>query len=126
METSGLVYVAGSHLWDKLYKPVPATPRDNLMLDEAKGHEDCPMFHTKFDNPEYEFRSWDMDPGNCLIHHPLAVHGSGKNASRNSAGWLYRCGTVGGMRFGTARVLPLLFLAPREIRAKANCLSLEN
>ncbi len=81
METSGLVYLAGSHLWDKLFKPVPATPRENFMLDEAEGYEDCPMFHTEFDNPEYEFLSWDMDPGDCLIHHPLAVHGSGKNAS---------------------------------------------
>ena len=45
METSGLVYVAGSHAWDKMYKPIPATPRDGFILEEAQGYEDCPMFH---------------------------------------------------------------------------------
>ncbi len=83
METSGLVYVAGSHKWNKMFKPVPATPRDDFMLDEAKGYEDCPMFHQEFDNPDYRFLSWDMAPGDCLVHHPLAVHGSGKNASNS-------------------------------------------
>jgi ectoine hydroxylase-related dioxygenase (phytanoyl-CoA dioxygenase family) len=80
-ETSGLVYVAGSHKWGKLYKPEPAIPRDDFMLDEAKSYEDCPMFHKEFDNPDYRFLSWNMEPGDCLVHHPLTVHGSGKNAS---------------------------------------------
>ena len=83
IETSGLVYVAGSHSWDKMYKPVPATPRDDFMGEEAKGYEDCPLFHKEFDNPDYEFLSWDMEPGDCLVHHPLVVHGSGKNASND-------------------------------------------
>ena len=83
METSGLVYVAGSHKWGKMYKPVPATPRDKFMLEEAEGYEDCPMFHKEFNNPKYEFLTWDMEPGDCLVHHPLTVHGSGKNASNS-------------------------------------------
>ncbi len=81
METSGLIYVAGSHAWDKMYKPIPATPRDGFILEEAQGYEDCPMFHKEFANPDYKFLSWDMEPGDCLVHHPLTIHGSGKNAS---------------------------------------------
>lgn len=80
-ENSGLVYVAGSHKWGKIYRPVPAVPIKDFVLDEAANFEDCPMFHKEFDNPDYKFLSWDMEPGDCLVHHPLAVHGAGKNAS---------------------------------------------
>ena len=41
----------------------------------------CPEFHLEFDNPDYRFLSWDMEPGDVIVHHPLAVHGSGKNNS---------------------------------------------
>ena len=80
-ETSGLVYVAGSHKWGKMYKPIPAAPIENFMFEEAKGYEDCPMFHKEFDNSEYRFLSWDMEAGDAIVHHPLTVHGSGKNSS---------------------------------------------
>ena len=81
LETSGLVYVAGSHKWKKLYKPIPAVPIKDFLSEEAKEYEDCPMFHKEFSNPEYKFLSWDMDVGDAIVHHPLTVHGSGKNAS---------------------------------------------
>ena len=32
-------------------------------------------------NPEYKFLSWEMEVGDALVHHPLTVHGSGKNSS---------------------------------------------
>ena len=41
----------------------------------------CPEFHLEFDNPDYRFLSWDMEPGDVIVHHPQAVHGSGKNSS---------------------------------------------
>ncbi|MEE2745452.1 MAG: phytanoyl-CoA dioxygenase family protein [Pseudomonadota bacterium] len=80
-ENSGLVYVAGSHLWNKMYYPEPATPRPDYVFDEAKGFERCPMFHKEFSNPKYRFLSWDLDAGDCIVHHPMTVHGSGKNSS---------------------------------------------
>ena len=39
------------------------------------------MFHKEFDNPEYKFLSWEMDVGDAIVHHPLTIHGSGKNTS---------------------------------------------
>ena len=81
LETSGLVYVAGSHKWGKMYKPIPAAPIKDFMFEEAKGYEDCPMFHKQFNNSEYRFLSWDMEAGDAIVHHPLTVHGSGKNTS---------------------------------------------
>jgi ectoine hydroxylase-related dioxygenase (phytanoyl-CoA dioxygenase family) len=82
-ETSGLVYVAGSHKWGKMYRPVPAVNIDGFNLAEAEAYEECPMFHKEFGNPDYRFLDWDMEPGDCLVHHPLAVHGAGKNASND-------------------------------------------
>jgi len=83
VENSGLVYVGGSHKWGKMYLPVPAVPIPNFVLDEALKYEECPMFHKKFDDSDYNFLSWDMEPGDCIVHHPLTVHGAGKNASLN-------------------------------------------
>jgi len=84
-ENSGLVYVSGSHKWETMYYPEPATPDafDEYVIDpDIKKLEHSPMFHENFDNPDYHFLSWDMKAGDCLVHHPLAVHGSGKNESQ--------------------------------------------
>ena len=77
-DTSGLVYVGGSHRWNKLFRAI--TPdEDPAFMDENL--DMCPEFHLEFDNPDYRFLSWDMEPGDVIVHHPLAVHGSGKNNS---------------------------------------------
>ena len=80
-EQSGLVYVAGSHTWGMLYRPDPAPPRENYLKGDSANLLPCPAFHKEFDNPEYRFLSWDMEPGDCLVHHPLTVHGAGPNTS---------------------------------------------
>jgi len=80
-DNSGLVYVAGSHKWNTLYRPDPAPPRQNFLKGGSGDLPPCPAFHKEFDNPEYRFVSWDMEPGDCLVHHPLTVHGAGPNAS---------------------------------------------
>jgi hypothetical protein len=64
-----------------MYRPVPAVPIGDFMSEEAKTYEECPMFHKEFNNPEYRFLSWEMEVSDALVHHPLTVHGSGKNSS---------------------------------------------
>jgi ectoine hydroxylase-related dioxygenase (phytanoyl-CoA dioxygenase family) len=92
-ETSGLVYVKGSHKWNKLFKAI--TPdEDPAFMDDTL--ERCPDFHKEFDNPEYEFLSWDMEPGDVIVHHPLAVHGTGKNASNTQRRVALSCRFYGG------------------------------
>ncbi len=78
---SGLVYVAGSHKWGTLYRPDPAPPRENYLKGDSANLPPCPAFHKEFGNPDYRFLSWDMEPGDCLVHHPLTVHGAGPNTS---------------------------------------------
>ncbi len=76
--TSGLEYIAGSHKWDKFYCAV--TPdEDGAFTDPDL--EECPNFSERHDDPSLEFLSWDVEPGDCICHHPLAVHGAGGNAS---------------------------------------------
>ncbi len=76
--TSGVVYVAGSHRWNTLYRAI--TPDfDEAFMDESL--ELCPEFHKEFDNPAYRFLSWDLEPGDVIVHHPMVVHGSGRNES---------------------------------------------
>ena len=80
-ESSGLVYVAGSHKEKTMYRPDPAPPREDFVKGEAREFPPCPAFHKEFDNPDYTFLSWDMEPGDCLVHHPMTVHGAGPNTS---------------------------------------------
>lgn len=77
-ETGGVEYVAGSHRWPVLYRPVrpytPALARKRNMELPA-----CPSFDDKRDR--YRLLSWDMEPGDCLVFDVRVIHGSGGNAS---------------------------------------------
>lgn len=98
--TSGLVYVAGSHRWNKLYRAI--TPDyDDAFMDETL--EPCPQFHDEFDNPAYRFLSWDMAPGDVLVHHPMVVHGSGRNESADLRRVALSCRYFGGDAIWTER-----------------------
>lgn len=81
-ETSGLQYIAGSHKWNKFYCPV--TPDEDPMFDDPE-MEACPDFSRREDHPDLTYLSWDMEPGDCICHHPLTVHGAGANASPTQA-----------------------------------------
>tara|TARA_B100000686_G_scaffold352372_1_gene454135 strand:+ start:1402 stop:1890 length:489 start_codon:yes stop_codon:yes gene_type:complete len=69
----------------KMYRPDPAPPRENCVKGEAKTFDPCPAFHKEFKNPKFKFVSWDMKPGDCLVHHPLTIHGAGKNSSNTKS-----------------------------------------
>lgn len=75
-DTSGLEYIAGSHKWGKFYCPV--TPDEDAAFTDPD-LETCPNFSERRDDPALRFLSWDVEPGDCICHHPLAVHGAGGN-----------------------------------------------
>lgn len=77
-ESSGLQYLTGSHKWGKFYRPV--TPDEDPAFDNPE-LERCPNFTEQEGDPELTFLSWDMEPGDCVCHHPLTVHGAGPNKS---------------------------------------------
>jgi ectoine hydroxylase-related dioxygenase (phytanoyl-CoA dioxygenase family) len=75
-ESSGVEYIAGSHKWGKFYRAVTPDRNPNL-LDQTL--EECPDFGARRDDPSLRFLSWEMAPGDVLVHHPLTVHGAGGN-----------------------------------------------
>ena len=79
-ESSGLQYLAGSHRWGKFYRPV--TPDEDPAFANPD-LEPCPNFSEREGDPNLRFLSWDMEPGDCLCHHPLTVHGAGPNKSQS-------------------------------------------
>ena len=67
-------YVAGSHKWQKFYAP-EAFNSDSRFNDldiqrvpDIDGNRD-----------DYRILSWDLAPGDCLVHHVMTVHGSPEN-----------------------------------------------
>ena len=70
-ESSGLLYVKGSHKWPQRFKAVSPDYVATLMDDKM---EDIPDINANLD--KYELLDWDMEPGDVLVFHPLTLHGS--------------------------------------------------
>lgn len=105
-ESGVVTYVKGSHRWAKFFPMQPFSedpgaavnqpnPGSKPDLDKsALGSNAKPVYddadgpgkHTLADvraHPEhYEFATWDVEPGDVIIHHPLAVHGAPGNLSQ--------------------------------------------
>ena len=60
-ESSGLEYISGSHKWRR--------PFDMEVADVEAGRQ------------KLEILNWDLQPGDCLVHHGLTVHGAGGNTT---------------------------------------------
>ena len=76
-ENSQLEYIAGSHNWGKFY--AAAVPDKDAHFKSDL--EPCPDFSRLRDDPTLKFLRWEMRAGDCLVHHPLVVHGSDGNFS---------------------------------------------
>jgi hypothetical protein len=71
IENGCLQYIAGSHQWGLLPKPVIAGELQGIkdfLTDEQK---------TQFENPQYA----EVKAGEAIFHHSLTLHGSGANNS---------------------------------------------
>lgn len=74
LENGVVKYVRGSHLWGETYAP-------NMFVSQTlfPGVEDpkCPDIDA--DEENYDIISFDLEPGDVVIHHVKTVHGSGGN-----------------------------------------------
>jgi ectoine hydroxylase-related dioxygenase (phytanoyl-CoA dioxygenase family) len=76
-ESSGLMYVRGSHRWPQRFKAI-SPDYVATIIDEAM--DDIPDINA---HPErYELLDWEMQPGDILMFHPLTLHGSYGNSHR--------------------------------------------
>lgn len=138
-ESSGLMYVRGSHKWSKRFKAISPDYVAAIIDDEM---DDIPDINAHPD--QYELLDWEMEPGDILMFHPLTLHGSYGNHHRvrrrralalrwtgDDVVWApsskrmpvhYRHGSVvGGSLSGAAfpRILPAHVPAEREARRHA-------
>jgi len=79
-KSSGLEYVKGSHLWGAEYRPAAFSAKNKDVFKDAQHGTAIPDFDALRD--QYEFLSWDLEPGDCLVHQALAVHGASGNRTR--------------------------------------------
>ena len=77
-QSSGLDYVAGSHRWGKMFQAVTPDYDPRFMNPDL---EPCPDYSQPENQAGHDVLSWEMQPGDVLAHHPMAVHGAGGNAS---------------------------------------------
>ena len=91
LATGVVEYVAGSHRWDRRFEPetfIPGRPFDD------QGLEPVPDIDAHRD--DYRILSWDVEPGDCLVHHALTVHGApGNSTSRPAPGAASRPASTG-------------------------------
>lgn len=76
-ESSGLMYVRGSHRWPQRFKAI-SPDYVAAIIDEKM--DDIPDINA--DPGKYELLDWQMEPGDILMFHPLTLHGSHGNRHR--------------------------------------------
>ncbi|MEC7915986.1 MAG: phytanoyl-CoA dioxygenase family protein [Actinomycetota bacterium] len=75
-ESSGLEFIRASHRWSNRFKAITPDYNSHMINPDL---EDMPDIDSNRD--EYDILSWDLEPGDVLIFHPLIVHGSRGNLS---------------------------------------------
>jgi ectoine hydroxylase-related dioxygenase (phytanoyl-CoA dioxygenase family) len=89
---TALRVVQGSHAWGKWYDAVMLKDDEDVLMKNDKRFEAPPDFDAA---PErYTVLSWDVQPGDCIAFHGMAVHGargntqSGRRRRAVSTTWL--------------------------------------
>lgn len=78
-ENGTMEYIRGSHLWGQTYAPNPFISQSPEPLSQ---HQRLPDIEANRD--QYDIISFDVEPGDVIIHHVLTVHGSGGNRSQDA------------------------------------------
>jgi len=81
-ENGVVTYVRGSHQWPKFHGPDSFTD-DQSSLTSIDITEGGGIRAMDLDtHPErFDLLSWDVEPGDVIVHHPLVVHGAPGNRS---------------------------------------------
>ena len=78
-----LHFIRGSHRWGRWFSPRLTKAGERLYDPDAEASgfqfEEIPDFDAELDR--HEVLCWDMQPGDCLVFHGLAVHGGPGNRS---------------------------------------------
>ncbi len=91
--TSAVRYAVGSHIGSRPYCAVDYENREQALAD---GCDVCPDLDKEVNRELYELRSYELEPGDIVVHHPMLIHGANGNSSkskRRAAVSLRYCGT---------------------------------
>jgi len=76
-DTGAMSFIRGSHRWGKEFRPMQF--RNSQTAETSAEYEDLP----DLDSAEYRSAqiSFDLEPGDCTVHHALTLHSAGGNQS---------------------------------------------
>jgi hypothetical protein len=77
-ETGQMEYVRGSHHWEEAFAPNILISQSSHPLSPFE-----PLPDVEGNRDKYDIISFDVEPGDVIIHHVMTVHGSRGNLSRN-------------------------------------------
>lgn len=77
-DSGAVEYVKGSHKWDQAFKPPAFAGDEKYKIDLPK----VPDIEAERD--KYEFIRYDLEPGDCTVHHGLLVHGAPGNSNSDT------------------------------------------
>jgi ectoine hydroxylase-related dioxygenase (phytanoyl-CoA dioxygenase family) len=75
-DNGAMEYVAGSNRWGRMFAPQSFAGLEKKEAEFA-AFETIPDIEAE--REKYRFVSWDMQPGDVLIHQGLTLHGAGEN-----------------------------------------------
>jgi len=76
-DSGAVEYLRGSHRWGKKYLAISFDP-------DQKYDEDLPEVpDVEADRDAYDIVSFELEPGDCTIHHGLTLHGAQPNRLKN-------------------------------------------
>jgi len=66
-------FIAGSHRWGINYRPTPFRKGHEVKFT---GSDLVQIPDIDADRDKYDIKSWQMEPGDCLVFHAMIVHGA--------------------------------------------------
>lgn len=73
-ESGAVEYVKGSHKWGQAFKPPAFAGDERYKIDLPKVPD------IEGQRNRYEFRQFELEPGDCTVHHGLLVHAAPGNS----------------------------------------------
>ena len=81
-DSGALEFIRGSHKWNKFFQPeLFGNTKAHGEYERNPNYEDIPNIDAN--REDYDFLSWDLEPGDIYVFHALTVHSSGGNLYTN-------------------------------------------
>ncbi len=76
-QNGAMSFVRGSHQWRKMFQPVSFTSAERASPDDFDG----PVPDIEANLKNYDIVTYELEPGDCTVHHGLTLHGAPGNSS---------------------------------------------